>query len=59
MDDALCPDFFAEASTLEQKSDDIRFRPVIHIVKETYSFTILNRRHLCIECSYYSRWSSQ
>ena len=31
---ALCPDFFAEASILEQKSDDIRFRPVILIVKE-------------------------
>ena len=31
---ALCPDFFAEVSILEQKSDDIRFRPVILIVKE-------------------------
>lgn len=61
VEDALCPDFFAEASILEQKFDVIRFRPVILIVKEskTHSFTILNRRHLCIECSDYSRWSSQ
>ena len=34
MEDALCPDFFAEVSILEPNSDAIRFRPVILIVKE-------------------------